>query len=161
MTGFGRGLRRQDMKRLRLMCAAATILGFAAVACGGGNQQPAEQTTPAETAPAATVPASGPVEITLTSQPDPPRTGENTFEVMVMQGGQPVTDAEVSVEFFMAAMPQMKMPEMKNTVTLKHEGGGRYRGAANVMMAGSWDVTVMAMRGGQEIGSRKLTVTAK
>jgi len=55
----------------------------------------------------------------------------------------------------------MKMPEMKNTVALKHEGGGRYRGAGNVMMAGSWDVTVMAMRGGQEIGSRKLTVTAK
>jgi hypothetical protein len=147
------------MKRLVLRLVAVAIVGLVAVACGG-NQQPAEQ-TPAETAPAATAPASGPVEITLTSEPDPPRTGENTFEVMVMQGGQPVTDADVSVMFFMPAMPQMKMAEMKNTVTLKHEGGGRYRGAGNVMMAGDWETTVMAMRGGQEIGSRKLTVTAK
>jgi hypothetical protein len=30
-----------------------------------------------------------------------------------------------------------------------------------VMMAGTWDVTVMVMRGGQEIGSKKVTVTAK
>jgi hypothetical protein len=149
------------MNRLVLMLGAVTIAALVGVACGGGNQQPGQQTPPAETAPAATAPASGPVEITLTSQPDPPVTGENTFEVMVMQAGQPVTDADVSVEFFMAAMPEMKMPEMKNSVALKHEGGGRYRGTGNVMMAGSWDVTVMAMRGGQEIGSRKLSVTAK
>ena len=147
------------MTRLGLRLAAVGIVGLA-VACGG-NQQPAEQTTPAATTPAATAPASGPVEITLTSEPDPPRMGDNTFEVMVMQGGQPVTDADVSVMFFMPAMPQMKMAEMKNSVTLKHEGGGRYRGAGNVMMAGDWETTVMAMRGGQEIGSRKLTVTAK
>jgi hypothetical protein len=58
-------------------------------------------------------------------------------------------------------MPAMKMPEMRNTVPLKHEGGGRYRGTGNVMMAGNWDATVMVMRGGQEIGNKKLTVTAK
>ena len=52
------------------------------------------------------------------------RTGENNFEVMVMSGGQPVTDADVSVEFFMAAMPAMNMPEMRNSVPLKHGGGG-------------------------------------
>ena len=150
------------MKRFGWMLGAGTVVGLLAAGCGGGTQQGQEQgTTPAPTAAAATSPATGPVEITLTSQPDPPATGENTFDVMVMQGGQPVTDADVSVEFFMAAMPQMKMPAMKNSVTLKHEGGGRYRGTGNVMMAGNWDVTVMAMRGGQEIGTRKLTVTAK
>jgi hypothetical protein len=80
---------------------------------------------------------------------------------MVMQGGQPVTDADVSIQFFMAAMPQMKMAEMKSSVPLKHEGAGRYRGTGNVMMAGNWETTVMAMRGGQEIGSKKLAVIAK
>lgn len=140
------------MRRLALMLGVVVIAALAAAACGGGNQQ----------APATQAPAGGQqAEITFKSEPDPPRTGENTFEVMVMQGGQPVTDAEVSVMFFMPAMPAMKMPEMKNTVTLAHEGAGRYRGTGNVMMAGGWDATVMAMRAGQEIGSQKFAVTAK
>ena len=46
--------------------------------------------------------------VTLTTQPDPPRMGETTFEATVTQGGQPVTDAAVSVELYMPAMPEMK-----------------------------------------------------
>jgi len=80
---------------------------------------------------------------------------------MVMSGGQPVTDADVSVEFFMPAMPAMNMAEMRNTVALRHEGSGRYRGAGNVMMAGNWDATVSVRRGGEVIGSQKFPVTAK
>jgi hypothetical protein len=30
-----------------------------------------------------------------------------------------------------------------------------------VSMAGNWDVTITVMRGGQQIGSRKIAVTAK
>jgi hypothetical protein len=30
-----------------------------------------------------------------------------------------------------------------------------------VTMAGDWDVTVMAMRGGTEMGNKKVTLTAK
>ena len=78
-----------------------------------------------------------------------------------MTGGQPVTDADVSVELFTAAMPSMNMPEMRNTVALKHEGGGRYRGTGNVMMAGSWDATVSVKRDGQEVGARKVPIVAK
>ena len=143
----------------------AVALGFlasVAAACGGGNQQaPASQAAPAPAPAAAPATSTQPVDITLTNEAQPVKTGENTFEVMVMQGGQPITDADVSLQFYMAAMPQIKMPEMKNTVSLRHEGGGRYRGTGNVMMAGNWDTTVMVMRGGQEVGSKKLTVTAK
>jgi len=142
------------MKQLTL----AMVLGLmaaAATACGGNTQHaPAPAAAPVE-APAA------PIDITLANPSQPVKTGENTFEVMVMQGTQPVTDADVSLNFYMAAMPQMKMPEMKNSVALKHEGGGRYMGTGNVMMAGNWDTTVMVMRGGQELGSKKVTVTAK
>ena len=138
------------------------VLGILAItaACGGGNTQetPAPEPAPASTAPAAS--AGDQLDIKL-SNPTEPRTGENTFEVMVMQGAQPVTDAEVSVELFMAAMPAMKMPEMKNTIALKHEGNGQYRGTGNVMMAGTWDATVMVMRGGQHLGDEKLTIVAK
>ena len=143
----------------RLMIAV--VLGSVALtafACGGGQQPASNEAAPAAQAPP--VASSQPLEITL-DESRPIKSGENTLEVMVMQGGQPVTDADVSVQFFMAAMPEMKMAEMKNTVPLKHEGGGRYRGTGNVMMAGKWDTTVMVMRGGQEIGSQKIEVTAK
>ena len=98
---------------------------------------------------------------TLATQPDPPKMGETTFEAMVMMGGQPVTDADVSVELFMAAMPAMNMAEMRNSVALTHEGGGRYRATGSVMMAGSWDATVSVKRNGQDVGARKVPLVAK
>jgi hypothetical protein len=138
------------------LIASASLL---TAACGGGGVEQNESRSPA---PATGISTPGQtVDVTLTSEPSPPRSGENTFEVMVMSGGQPVTDADVSVEFFMAAMPSMNMPEMRNTVALKHEEGGRYRGAGNVMMAGNWDATVRVRRGGQEIGSQRFPITAK
>jgi hypothetical protein len=100
------------------------------------------------------------VDIMLTSKPSPPKTGDNTFEVMVKDAaGKPITDAEVTAMFYMGAMGAM--PEMKNNVTLKHQKEGRYVGTGQVMMAGKWDVTVMVKRAGKEIGSKKFPVTAK
>jgi hypothetical protein len=134
------------MRRFSIAVGVAALLGSVLVAaCGGGGQGS----------------ATGNVEITLATQPDPPKMGETTFEAMVMMGGQPVTDADVSVELFMPAMPSMNMPEMRNSVALKHEGGGRYRGTGNVMMAGSWDATVSVTRGGQDLGTHKVPIVAK
>ena len=100
------------------------------------------------------------VDIMLTSKPSPPKTGDNTFEVMVKDAaGKPITDAEVSAMFYMGAMGAM--PEMKNNVTLKHQKEGRYVGTGQGMMAGKWDVTVMVKRAGKEIGSKKFPVTAQ
>jgi len=100
------------------------------------------------------------LDITFTSKPSPPKSGENTFEVTVKDpSGKPVTDAEVSAMFYMAAMGAM--PEMKNTVTLKHQKEGRYVGTGQVTMAGKWDVTVSVKRAGKEIGSKKFPITAK
>ena len=102
------------------------------------------------------------LEITFTSDPKPPKTGENTFDVTIKgPDGKPMTDADVSLTFHMAAMPEMNMPEMRNRVALKHRAKGQYRGTGNVMMAGRWDVTVVVKKGEKEIGSRKFTVTAK
>lgn len=102
-----------------------------------------------------------PVDINLTYQPDPPTMGENTFDVEVKRGTTPITDATVSLELFMAAMPAMKMPEMRTNVALTHANGGHYRGKGNVAMAGTWDATVKVSRGGQELANRKFTVSAK
>ena len=152
------------MKRLSVALGVAVLGGVLAAGCGGGEQSTGTSNmpmpAPAAQAPAA-APATGNVEVTLTTQPDPPKMGETTFEAMVMQGGQPVMDADVSVVLFMAAMPSMNMPEMKNSVALKHEGNGRYRGTGSVMMAGSWDATVSVKRGGQELGMHKVAIVAK
>ena len=136
------------MRRTSVAVALVLAVSLLAAACGGGSNQENNAT-------------SQDVEVTFTSEPSPPKMGENTFDVMVMSGGQPVTDADVAVEFFMAAMPSMNMPEMRNTVPLKHEDGGRYRGAGNVSMAGSWDATVTVRRNGQVVASEKFPVTAK
>ena len=100
------------------------------------------------------------VDIMLTSKPSPPKTGDNTFEVMVKDAaGKPITDAEVTAMFYMPKMGAM--PEMKNNVTLKHQKEGTYVGTGQVMMAGKWDVTVMVKRAGKEIGSKKFPLTAQ
>jgi uncharacterized GH25 family protein len=101
------------------------------------------------------------MDVILTTTPDPVQTGDNTFEVMVREDGKPVTDATVSTEFYMASMPSMNMPEMRTKTDLTHAGNGMYRGKGQVTMAGDWDVTVRVVRSGQEIGSKKMTLTAK
>ena len=117
------------------------------------------QSPPGEAAPAGTAER---LDIDFRAQPDPPRTGENTFEVTVRDpGGQPIADADVSVTFFMPAMPTMNMPAMRNQAKLPAAGGGVYRGAGQVMMAGRWDVTVDVSRGGQRLGSRQFAVVAR
>jgi uncharacterized GH25 family protein len=137
---------------------------FAGVALGSaacGRTEPAGQAPAAGQTSAAAPAPTGPVEITFKTDPDPAKTGDNTFKAMVMQDGKPVTDATVSAEFFMAAMPAMKMPEMRMKTDLPSAGDGVYRGKGQVMMAGNWDVTVMAMRNGQELASKRVTVSTK
>lgn len=148
------------MKRLAPIMVVLAIASVIAAACGRPKEQaPAQESAPA-TAPAGS--KAQELDITFKSEPEPPKMGENTFDVKVMDGNsRPVTDAEVSAQFYMAAMPSMKMPEMRNTLRLKHEGGGQYRGKGNVTMPGTWDVTVTVMRGGQDVGGRKFSVTAQ
>ena len=102
------------------------------------------------------------LDIALRSQPDPPKVGENQLEVTLRDAsGKPVDGADVSVQFFMAAMPTMNMPAMRNEVKLSPAGGGVYRGTGQVMMAGRWDATVTVTRGGQRLGSKQLPVIAR
>lgn len=148
------------MKRTKFATVAALIAAVAiSVGCGDGNEQPASESAAVASSPAGSGQTG--IDITLRTTPDSVRMGENTFEVMVMQDGKPVTDATVSTEFYMAAMPSMNMPEMRTKADLTHVDNGMYRGTGQVTMAGNWDVTVMVMRGGQQIGSKKVTLTAK
>ncbi|MEX2272605.1 MAG: FixH family protein [Vicinamibacterales bacterium] len=142
------------MTRLISTAIAFTFVALGAASCGR------DEDAPPASAPA--VGATQPLDITFRTEPDPPKSGETTLEANVKgSNGQPVTDAEVSAEFYMASMPEVKMPEMRNTIALQHEGGGRYRGKGSIMMAGKWDVTVTVKRHGEEVGKRTLTITAQ
>jgi RND family efflux transporter MFP subunit len=124
-------------------------------ATGGEGGQPAGQP------PASQAPAPAGLGITFNSRPDPPRTGENTFEVTVKDAqGQPVIDATVEVSFFMPAMPSMGMPAMQSRATLPHAGGGTYRGTGEIS-AGRWDVTVSVSRGGQRLGTKATAIVVR
>jgi len=155
------------MKLMGVTIGIAVLVGLIAAGCGRGTQNDASSQGMASM-PAAAPPAAAPpmtsmqdIAVTFKTEPDPPKVGENTFEAMVMAGGQPVTDAGASVELVMPAMPSMNMPEMRGTVVLKHDGSGRYRGRGKVETAGAWEATVKVTRSGQVIGSRKFPVTAK
>jgi RND family efflux transporter MFP subunit len=107
-------------------------------------------------------PAGSTVDIAFRTTPDPPKTGDNQMEVMVKDAsGKAVDGAEVSVRFYMPAMPTMNMPAMKSEAKLTAAGGGVYRGPAQVMMAGQWQATVTVMRGGQRLGSKQMAVVAR
>ena len=147
-------------RRVTTMAMALGILVGSAAAVGAWSV-PEQQANKAQAQKTATDQKEK-LEITFTSDPKPPKTGENTFDVTIKgPDGKPMTDADVSLTFYMAAMPEMNMPEMRNSVALKHRAKGQYRGTGNVIMAGRWDVTVVVKKGDKEIGSRKFTVTAK
>jgi len=96
------------------------------------------------------------------SDPARPRMGSNTFRVKLTGAdGAPITGAQVTVTFFMPAMPAMGMAAMRNVVTLSEKGAGLYEGTGEVQMGGTWQVTVLATKAGQTIAQKQFSVTAE
>lgn len=97
----------------------------------------------------------------MTSQPDPPRKGSNVFRVKLTDAkGAPVSGAQVSVNFFMAAMPAMGMAAMHTDVNCTDKGNGLYEGPGQLGSGGTWQVTITARKDGQTIGSKQFSVNA-
>jgi nitrogen fixation protein FixH len=114
------------------------------------------------TAGSRVAPAAPQIDIAFRVTPNPPRIGDNQMEVVVKDAaGKPVDGADVAVQFFMAGMPTMNMPAMRNETKLAPAGGGVYRGHGQVMMAGQWQATVTVTRGGQRLGSKQLPLVAR
>ncbi len=164
LFAIGEDIRRRQIVRNSLFGKAAAstavlVLACAAASCTGESTQ--ETTTPAPVSIPASQPSAQGVTVQFTSEPNPPVSGSNQIEVMVMENGAPVTDATVEAVFSMPAMPSMNMPAMRSAAPLTHAGEGRYRGTGELAMSGTWNVTVTAARGGQEIGRTNLSVVAE
>ena len=107
---------------------------------------------------------NGPAErvtIDFSTDPSPPHKGSNAVRVKLTSAdGKPVTGAEVTATFFMAAMPAMGMAAVKEVAPLTDKGGGTYEGSLELPSGGSYQVTITALRSGQTIASKQLSVSA-
>jgi len=105
--------------------------------------------------------AAATVNVALTSEPSPAHKGNNTFRIKLTDNnGSPVTGAQVTVTFYMPAMPAMGMSAMKTVVHCADKGAGMYEGSGELGSGGTWQVTVTAQQNGRTIASRQLTVNA-
>jgi membrane fusion protein, copper/silver efflux system len=90
----------------------------------------------------------------------PPHKGNNVVRVKLTDSaGKPISSAQVSVTFYMAAMPAMGMAAMRNTSTLSDTGNGLYEGEAKLESGGTWQVTITAEKSGQRLASKQMSVS--
>ena len=106
-------------------------------------------------------PAQQQANAELTTDPEPPHKGSNTVRVKLTgQDGQPIAGANVTVTFYMAAMPAMGMAAMKTVINANDKGGGMYEGKGDLGSGGTWQVTIRAQKNGQTIANKQLTLNA-
>jgi RND family efflux transporter MFP subunit len=97
----------------------------------------------------------------LSSDPQPPHRGTNVFRVKLTDAnGAPISAAELSVTFFMAAMPAMGMAAMRMPLALNDKGNGLYEGSGQLESGGTWQVTILAKKNGELIATKQISVNA-
>jgi Cu(I)/Ag(I) efflux system membrane fusion protein/cobalt-zinc-cadmium efflux system membrane fusion protein len=101
-------------------------------------------------------------QLEFTTDPSPAHKGTNLYRVQLKEvDGSPVTGAEVSVRSYMPAMPEMGMAAMSVVTRLNEKGNGTYEGQTKLESGGSWQITVTAMKNGQSLVSKQLTLLAE
>jgi Cu(I)/Ag(I) efflux system membrane fusion protein/cobalt-zinc-cadmium efflux system membrane fusion protein len=116
-----------------------------------GAGQAASMNTPSQTQ----------ANVELTTDPSPPHKGSNTVRVkLTTQNGSPIAGAQVTVTFYMGAMPAMGMGAMKTEINATDKGSGMYEGKGDLGSGGTWQVTIRAQQNGQTIANKQLTVNA-
>jgi membrane fusion protein, copper/silver efflux system len=106
-------------------------------------------------------PAPAQATVAMTTDPTPPRKGTNTVRVrLTADDGRGVDGAQVTVTFFMAAMPAMGMAAMRTVVAAADMGGGLYEGSGELGSGGTWQVTITATQNGQTFARQQLSVNA-
>jgi multidrug efflux pump subunit AcrA (membrane-fusion protein) len=99
--------------------------------------------------------------ISISTKPSPPRKGDNQVLVALHDSsGRPVSDAHVSLVFFMPAMPAMGMSAMRIQALARPRGNGRYSAQVTLDSGGTWTLTVIANRSGKQIANSRFTISA-
>jgi hypothetical protein len=90
---------------------------------------------------------AGEYTVLVTIDKNPPVTGKNNMTVGIKDGaGKDVTDATVSIDYAMPAMPGMPAMNYKTGTSLKNKS---YVAEVDFSMSGPWSVTVKITRGGK------------
>ena len=112
-------------------------------------------------APSANAPTAVQAIIDFITDPNPPQKGSNIFRVkLTTADGSLTSGADVTVTFYMAAMPAMGMAAMNTTTKLIDKGNGMYEGSGSLGSGGTFQVTVSALKNGQVIATKQLRVNA-
>jgi RND family efflux transporter MFP subunit len=99
--------------------------------------------------------------IEFATNPNPPKKGNNIIRVKLTgANGAPMNGLEVSVTFYMPAMPAMGMAAMTTTSKLSGTGNGVYQGTGVLQSGGAWQVTISAQKNGQMLATKQLRVNA-
>ncbi|HEY2104481.1 MAG TPA: efflux RND transporter periplasmic adaptor subunit [Candidatus Binataceae bacterium] len=99
--------------------------------------------------------------IEMTTDPSPPFRGHNVVRVMLHEAnGKPITGAQVTVSFFMAAMPAMGMAAMRAGGAAAEQGGGIYQAPVDLDSGGTWQVTIAAAKDSRTLATRQFNVSA-
>jgi Cu(I)/Ag(I) efflux system membrane fusion protein/cobalt-zinc-cadmium efflux system membrane fusion protein len=108
------------------------------------------------------VKAAQSARIDFTSDPKPMVRGPNKAIVTIHDSkGAPITGAQVTVSFYMAAMPAMGMAAMRaQTAAAADQGNGTYSANVELPSGGTWSLTITASKGGQPIATKQMDVSA-
>jgi RND family efflux transporter MFP subunit len=110
---------------------------------------------------AANPPAAAQANVDFTTDPSPPQKGSNIFRVKLTNAdGIPKTGADVTVTFYMAAMPAMGMAAMNTSTKLIDKGNGMYEGSGSLGSGGTYQITISAGKNGQTIATKQLRMNA-
>lgn len=90
--------------------------------------------------------SAGDYTVELSANHNPLTAGENHLQLAISDKSGAVTDAKVKVGYSMAAMPGM--PAMNHS-TYAGLNGQKYDADIDLMMAGSWTISVQIDRGGK------------
>jgi len=97
----------------------------------------------------------------LATEPTPPHKGSNLFRVRLTdKSGAAISGAQVNVTFFMPAMPAMGMAAMRTSVNLRDKEDGLYEGSGTLKSSGTWQVTIIAKKNNQTIGTKQFNINA-
>ena len=131
------------MKRFSFATAAVIMTLVLAVGISWGYE--AQKTT-------------GGLTITISAGSYPLVKGDNALSVKIVDGSTAVTDAKVTVRFFMPPMPGMAPMSSKTEATLS---GDVYRFKANADMEGTWKTEVTVARPGKSPSTATFNLDAR
>jgi len=99
--------------------------------------------------------------IEFTSDPNPLVRGHNKVIVTLRDSkGAAISGAQLTVSFYMAAMPAMGMAAMRAQSAAEDQGNGTYAANIELPSGGTWSLTITASKNGHPIATKQVDVSA-